>query len=67
MKSGSLDVVYVHDDNLGSHAHYELFDSDEEAPEGYKALEAPTRDGASRRAVVDERRVDHFFGAGAEA
>ena len=38
MKSGSLDVVYVHDDNLGSHAHYELFDSDELAPEGYKAL-----------------------------
>lgn len=38
MKSGSLDVVYVHDDNLGSHAHYELFDSDEDTPEGYKAL-----------------------------
>jgi hypothetical protein len=27
MKAGSADVLYVHDDNLGSHAHYELFDA----------------------------------------
>jgi hypothetical protein len=27
MKSGSTDVLYVHDDNLGSHAHYELFET----------------------------------------
>ena len=34
MLAGSLDVVYAHDDNLGSHAHYELFDSDETDIEG---------------------------------
>jgi hypothetical protein len=49
MKSGSLDVVYVHDDNLGSHAHYEIFDSDDEMPEGYKALKL--RRGRSDRDV----------------
>jgi len=27
--AGSLDTLYVHDDNLGFHAHYELVDSDE--------------------------------------
>jgi hypothetical protein len=49
MKSGSLDVVYVHDDNLGSHAHYELFDSDELTVDGYKALKL--RRGRSDREV----------------
>lgn len=50
MKSGSLDVVYVHDDNLGSHAHYELFDSDEPTPDGgYKSLKL--RRGRSDREV----------------
>lgn len=29
MKAGAADVLYVHDDNLGSHAHYELFDKQE--------------------------------------
>ncbi len=29
MRGGSLTTVYVHDDNLGSHAHYELIDADE--------------------------------------
>jgi hypothetical protein len=38
MKSGSLDVIYVHDDNLGPHAHYELYDVDEQDTEGYKVL-----------------------------
>jgi Papain-like cysteine protease AvrRpt2 len=38
LKSGSLEVVYVHDDNLGPHAHYELFDVDEKDSEGYKLL-----------------------------
>jgi hypothetical protein len=32
MKSGSTDVLYVHDDNLGSHAHYELFETSDKAP-----------------------------------
>jgi len=26
LRGAALDVVYVHDDNLGPHAHYELFD-----------------------------------------
>jgi hypothetical protein len=38
MRSGSLEVGYVHDDNLGSHAHYEFVDSDEITPEGYKSV-----------------------------
>jgi hypothetical protein len=29
MKGASVQTLYVHDDNLGSHAHYELFDSAE--------------------------------------
>lgn len=27
MKTASVEVLYVHDDNIGSHAHYELLDS----------------------------------------
>lgn len=38
MRSGSLEVIYVHDDNLGSHAHYELFDSDELDDADHKKL-----------------------------
>jgi hypothetical protein len=38
MKSGSLEVIYVHDDNLGPYAHYELFDVDEQDDSGYKLL-----------------------------
>ena len=38
MRSASTDVIYVHDDNLGSHAHYELIDSDETNYQGYKKL-----------------------------
>jgi hypothetical protein len=34
MKSGSTDVLYVHDDNLGSHAHYELVDEARPRPGG---------------------------------
>lgn len=30
MVAASVRTLYVHDDNLGSHAHYELFDWDEE-------------------------------------
>jgi hypothetical protein len=36
LKSGSLEVIYVHDDNLGSHAHYELFDSTDTDEDGNK-------------------------------
>lgn len=28
MKTASVEVLYVHDDNIGSHAHYELLDVD---------------------------------------
>jgi hypothetical protein len=38
MRSGSLKVIYVHDDNLGPYAHYELYDDDEEDLEGHKLL-----------------------------
>ena len=38
MKSGAIEVVYAHDDNLGSHAHYELFDSTERNPDGHELL-----------------------------
>jgi hypothetical protein len=31
MSSGAIETIYVHDDNLGGHAHYELHDS---PPEG---------------------------------
>lgn len=34
MRSGALEVVYAHDDNLGSHAHYELLDNPPEDCEG---------------------------------
>jgi hypothetical protein len=27
MKGGAVEILYVHDDNLGSHAHYEIFDN----------------------------------------
>ncbi|MFC1642797.1 hypothetical protein ACFL5O_08955, partial [Myxococcota bacterium] len=39
MRAALLDVLYVHDDNLGSHAHYELRDSDEADEQGLKKLE----------------------------
>lgn len=32
MRTGSIRTIYVHDDNVGSHAHYELHDS---PPEGF--------------------------------
>lgn len=38
MKTASTDVLYVHDDNIGSHAHYELLDSDERNELGHKIL-----------------------------
>ena len=40
MKGGAVVTLYVHDDNLGSHAHYELFDNpdDTDLLEGYPKL-----------------------------
>lgn len=38
MRAGTVDVLYVHDDNLGSHAHYELFDSAVVGEDGYETL-----------------------------
>ena len=39
MKAGSLKILYVHDDNLGSHAHYELIDSTELNSNGHLKLD----------------------------
>lgn len=38
MLSSTLDTLYVHDDNLGFHAHYEIFDSTEKDEHGNKIL-----------------------------
>jgi hypothetical protein len=38
MKSASVSLIYVHDDNVGWHAHYELLDSDERNDAGQKLL-----------------------------
>lgn len=38
MRRAGVTVVYVHDDNLGSHAHYELFDSVDKDPSDYETL-----------------------------
>jgi hypothetical protein len=54
MKAGSADVVYVHDDNLGSHAHYELFDS------AASADELMIRRGRSNRPPVPWWNVDEL-------
>jgi hypothetical protein len=36
--AGSLDTLYVHDDNLGFHAHYELLDGEEPNEDGNPVL-----------------------------
>jgi hypothetical protein len=38
MKGAGVSTLYVHDDNLGSHAHYELIDSTMMTDEGHPAL-----------------------------
>lgn len=39
MVAASVQTIYVHDDNLGSHAHYELFDwNEEKSDDGDPAL-----------------------------
>src|SRR5262249_46338219 len=58
MRSGGLDVIYVHDDNLGSHAHYELFDSDDVDEQGHKKL--MLHRGRSAGPVVDWWPVDDW-------
>lgn len=55
-RSGSLEVLYVHDDNLGSHAHYELVDSDELNNDGHKIL--TLRRGRSNKPALDGWDVD---------
>jgi len=49
MKAGSTDVLYVHDDNLGSHAHYELFDRDRLKPDGSTERRLMLRRGRTNR------------------
>jgi len=47
MKAGAADVLYVHDDNLGSHAHYELFDKQKPSSTGAQLMLRRGRSGKS--------------------
>jgi hypothetical protein len=47
LRGSELAIIYVHDDNLGSHAHYELFDSDE------------LDDNSHRKLMLRRGRKDH--------
>ncbi len=38
MRGGAFRVLYVHDDNIGSHAHYELFDDEQLDSTGHPQL-----------------------------
>lgn len=58
MRGGTLDTVYAHDDNLGSHAHYELFDSDDLNEQGHKKL--MLRRGKKSRDPVPWWSVDEW-------
>lgn len=58
MRAGSLDVIYVHDDNLGSHAHYELLDSEDLNADGHKKL--ILRRGRSNKDPVKWWEVDEW-------
>lgn len=58
MRSAGVSVLYVHDDNLGSHAHYELFDSSKRDTTGYKAIKL--RRGPSNREVPAWWTVDEW-------
>lgn len=57
-RDASLEIIYVHDDNLGSHAHYELFDSDERNEQGQRKL--MLRRGRSNHPAVDWWTVDQW-------
>ncbi len=63
MKVGALDTIYVHDDNIGSHVHYELFDSDAEDEQGYKKL--MLRRGRSNAQPADCWPTDEWHVQGA--
>lgn len=39
MMAASAHVLYVHDDNLGSHAHYEIFDSEDADEQGHRKVQ----------------------------
>lgn len=58
MRAGTLDTLYVHDDNLGSHAHYELYDSDEVNEQAHKKL--MLRRGKASRPPVPWWPVDDW-------
>jgi hypothetical protein len=38
MRSGSLQTIYAHDDNIGPHAHYEIYETEERNSDGHKIL-----------------------------
>jgi hypothetical protein len=63
MKGASVEVIYVHDDNLGSHAHYELRDSDDVDTDGNKKLLLYR--GRSRQTPVDWWTPDEWEVCGA--
>ena len=67
LKAASLEVIYVHDDNFGSHAHYELFErptdpKDECLPETRQMLR---RGHAQVGAEFDWWEVDEWVVEGA--
>lgn len=60
MRSGSMDVVYVHDDNLGSHAHYELLDQDRVRPDGSIEERLILRRGRTNRPSPPWWKIDEL-------
>jgi len=58
MRRAGVTVIYVHDDNLGSHAHYELFDSPDLDIAGYETIKL--RRGPSNRTVPAWWDVDEW-------
>jgi hypothetical protein len=58
MQQAGASVIYVHDDNLGSHAHYELFDSKERDHSGYEVLKL--RRGRSGQKLPSWWEVDEW-------
>lgn len=58
MRGGSINTLYVHDDNLGSHAHYELIDSTDVNSDGHQKLFL--KRGSSNRPAVSWWQVDEW-------
>lgn len=56
MRDGSVDVIYVHDDNLGSHAHYELISRKNDKGEPWVYLQRGNR----KRPQVDWWNIDEL-------